>query len=118
MTKKCPYCGQEINAEAQKCMYCGEWLVKPQYAEAVPQPVRRKSNGIGTAGFVLALVGLVLCWLPIVDVILWLLAFIFCIIGMCKKPKGLSIAGFIISLIDLAAMILLMDFILDFLGTL
>ena len=118
-TKYCPYCGSLINAEAQTCMYCGEWVVSRPQAQPVQQfvqqPVRRKSNGIGTAGFVLALVGLVLCWLPIVDVILWFLAFIFTIIGMFKRPRGLSIAGFIISLIDLTAMILLIDVILDFL---
>lgn len=25
-TRKCPYCGEEIMADARKCKYCGEWL--------------------------------------------------------------------------------------------
>ena len=27
-TKKCPFCGEEILAEAKKCKHCGEWLDK------------------------------------------------------------------------------------------
>jgi hypothetical protein len=26
MTKKCPFCGEEIAVTAQKCKHCGEWL--------------------------------------------------------------------------------------------
>jgi hypothetical protein len=31
-TKKCPYCAEEVPAEAVKCKYCGEWLVKSKYS--------------------------------------------------------------------------------------
>ena len=56
-----------------------------------------QKNGMGVAGFVLALLGLIFCWGPILGWILWILGLIFSIIGVCRKPKGLAIAGLIIS---------------------
>lgn len=61
--------------------------------------VEKKGNGIGVAGFVLALLGLIFCWVPILDWILWLLGLIFSIIGMFRPKKGLAIAGLVISLL-------------------
>lgn len=59
----------------------------------------KESNGIGTAGFVLALIAIFLGWVPVLGWILWLLGLIFSFVGVFKQPKGLSIAGLVISLI-------------------
>ena len=64
-----------------------------------------RSNGLGTAGFIIALLGLVFCWVPFVDFILWFLGFLFSFIGMFKSPRGLAIAGFILSFVVIIAII-------------
>lgn len=66
----------------------------------------KETNGIGTAGFVLALVGLFLGWIPFLGWAIWILGLIFSIIGVTKSPKGLSIAGLIISLVGIILLVL------------
>lgn len=61
----------------------------------------KKSNGIGTAGFVLALIAVFLGWVPVLGWIIWLLGLIFSFVGVLKEPKGLAIAGLVISLIGI-----------------
>ncbi len=74
----------------------------------INQEVPKKSNGMGTAGFVLALLGLILCWIPVLDWILWLLGLIFSIIGVFRQPKGLAIAGLVISCLGLIILIVVL----------
>lgn len=64
-----------------------------------------KSNGLGTAGFVLALLGMIFCWVPGLGVILWLLGLILSFCAIFKQPRGLAIAGLVISFIDLIILI-------------
>ncbi len=65
-----------------------------------------KSNGVGVAGFVLALVSLILCWVPILSWILWFFGILLSFIGMFKRPRGLAIAGFLISVVDFILLVL------------
>lgn len=76
-----------------------------------PSAAPRMKNGIGTAGFVLALIAFVISWIPVVGTIIgWILGplgFIFSLIGVFRQPRGLSIAGLIISLLSVILLILL-----------
>lgn len=82
----------------------------PVHQTIIIREESRKSNGLGTAGFVLALLALLGCWVPVLNWILWLLGFIFSFIGIFKSPRGLAIAGLRISLVDLIPLILLLGF--------
>ena len=62
---------------------------------------QNKSNGVGTAGFVLALIAVFLGWVPVLGWILWLLGLILSFVGVFKLPRGLAIAGLVISLIGI-----------------
>ncbi len=60
-----------------------------------------RSNGAGTTGFVLALIALFLGWVPVLGWILWILGAVFSFIGVLKTPKGMAIAGLVISFIGI-----------------
>jgi len=69
------------------------------------QQIAQKSNSIGTAGFVLAVIGLFLSWIPFLGWIIWFLGLLFSFIGVFRTPRGLSIAGLIISLIGIVILV-------------
>lgn len=91
-----------------------EEVITPQNTEGKPfeqkiiiNQVEKRGNGIGTTGFILAILALLLCWVPVLDWILWILGAIFSIVGLFRKPKGLAIAGVVISFIGVIVMITL-----------
>lgn len=72
-----------------------------QQTVIIQQTPSQGSNGLGTAGFILALLALIFCWVPVLDWILWILGLVLSFCGVFKAPKGLAIAGLVISLIGL-----------------
>ncbi|MEJ2856117.1 MULTISPECIES: MmpS family transport accessory protein [unclassified Saccharothrix] len=83
----------------------------PPVPPTAPVPPR---NGLGTAGFVLGVVGLVLSPVPFIGVVAWplvVLGLIFSAVGIARVSKGkatnkgLSIAGVVASVLGLAVCI-------------
>lgn len=58
----------------------------------------QQTNGMATAGFVLAIVTVFCGWLPFAGILTWILAIVFSAIGLGRRPRGLAIAGLIIAL--------------------
>ena len=73
----------------------------------VNAPVSGQRNGIGTAGFVLALLGIFLAWIPVAGFIIWILGAIFSLIGIFRRPRGLAIAGAAISFSGIIILLLM-----------
>ena len=89
-----------------------EPVQQPAQKEVQPtfviQQAPAASNAMGTAGFIIASVTIFLFWIPVLGWILWLLGLIFSGIGVTRKPKGLAIAGLVISLIGLILLIVVL----------
>ena len=65
--------------------------------------VQKGKNGLGIAGFILALIGLILSWIPVVNIfgiVLCGIGFLLSLIGLFlkNKKKGLAIVGLLFSI--------------------
>jgi len=75
------------------------------------QAVSTGTNGMAVAGFVLALIGLLLCWVPVVNLFgdfLAVLGLVFGGIGMTggRSGRGLAIAAVVMAIVALAVSII------------
>ena len=128
---RCNSCGSMNNDGSRFCASCGTRITAASYppphaqqanpyTTAPPQDTANKysnqqrpsatvnnyvasagTNGMGLVGFIIALIGLFLSWIPILGWIIWFVGTLFSIIGLFRNPKGLAIAGTIISFVDL-----------------
>lgn len=85
---------------------------QPNQQTVIVNQIEKKSNGTGTAGFILALITIFLGWVPVLGWILWILGMILSLVGLARKPRGLAIAGTIISLIGLILLLVVFGAIL------
>lgn len=76
-----------------------------QTQQAYYPPVAPEKNNIGLAGFIVSIVGFFVGWIPFIGWLIWLVGLVLSIAGLFKKPKGLAIAGVVISLILLIFLI-------------
>ena len=111
----CNNCGAELSADTKFCPSCGTSItgVNPQAQQPTPvvvqiqQPSRpidnRKGPGPGIAGFIIGLLSLFVCWIPIVGFFPALIAFILGIAGASKKrrKRGFGIWGIVLSVISI-----------------
>lgn len=75
--------------------YNGQGQPWQPYLQTGPKP----SNHIAIAGFILSLISVFIGWIPLFGWLIWILGSVFSFIGLFGRPRGLAIAGVIISLV-------------------
>lgn len=72
----------------------------------------RAGNGMGVASMVLGIVGLVMFWVPFLNLIMSGLATIFGAIGLKTEGRGMAIAGLVMGLLVLLPLLMFVIFII------
>ena len=117
--KYCNQCGAEMPDVAKFCGECGyplengqgvqqrdvyqQPMSQPTYQQQ-PQPttviIQSQTNGLGAAGFVVSLIGLFTFYIPVFGWIIMMTGIFLSGYGKKKEPKGLAVAGTVISVIN------------------
>jgi hypothetical protein len=58
-----------------------------------------RSNKLGLAGFVLSIITIFLGWIPVLGWLIWIVGLTLSFAGIFKQPRGLAIAGLVISVL-------------------
>jgi len=121
----CAKCGKEMDDSAKFCPSCGAdasgETVSEQPAQPAQQPYREpayvapaepgQSSGVGVGALICGIIGLVLCWVPIVGLILSIVAIVLGGKGKRTLPdgkRGMAVAGFILGIIGLVISIIVL----------
>jgi hypothetical protein len=81
-------------------------MATPSQPAPFSTPLQSQTNGMATAGLIMGISGIVLCWLPFIGMLLGLLGIIFGAIGMAKagklggRGKGSAIAGLVCGILS------------------
>jgi hypothetical protein len=78
-----------------------------------PLPPPAPTNGLGIAGFVTALVGLVLFWVPLLGVVLAGTGLVLSAVGMSQGKRngsstGLAVAGLVLGILGVLAFVVIL----------
>ena len=89
-----------------------------QHPATAPAGGRPGSNGIGVAGFVTGLIGLLLSWVPIAGIVLGALGVVLGGVGVSQgrkagRPTGLAVAGVVLGALAVVIAIVLIAVVVD-----
>lgn len=91
----------------------------PAYGYGYPPAAAPPANGLGTAGFVLAIVGLVLCWIPGLGAVIAAVGVVLSAVGLSRARKGratnrgLALAGVLVASLALVIGVVVTAYVVD-----